>query len=875
MKLIYNAGFTSDEIGMYRNLILINIVECAKNLADAMEKLKIPYGFNAVEYHDDDHPRRKSVPIGRVNTSATARRKSHLDTKDKANNIPLNDQEITQISIKESFSDLKQDEEEGKRLAKPYSKAEDVSRNLFCEIETTGAGQAGPAVEAAKIVKEFQVYNADLSNEKTLPKELVEAILTIWEDSGTSYFPTNEDILHIRTMTTAIYETKLKTPDGLALSIYDLGGQRSERKKWAQFFDNAQAIIFVCALSAYDQVCSEDISTNRIIEAMNVFSSICNHPLFKHIDLIVFMNKIDLFREKLEKTPISLYFPSYQGPNTFDNSAQYFIDRLIALNKYPEGKCIYPHLTWATDTSTMKKVLHSINDSLAKSNFQSLGDLAKKERERNALLFEAKTRPLVPQPVPLQPFQFCQLPRQPLVNFGIPANVNKQSKVEREAVPVAEISDDTGDGEKTSDRRSRTDVVPVPIKIDFDFDLHGFKIHDQFLWNLNETEITPEIYAQQLCGDFRLPHVAVTEIAKSIKEQIDEFYDHSFLRPPIPAQGVLPPLLPLPPIDSLSNREEPTNSMPPEETAYIDSHSNLRVVLKIDVNIGNITVIDNVEWDINCVRNSPELFAASMCTELGLPTEFKVAITVQLYEQIQMYQKSLFVLEHPFDDSEIADEDLWYNHFLPPVTEVLRSSDQIAESGPTIITGVQPPPVTVAPAIEEKSGAARRRRLFAARVRGRNSLPDREVSRLWMTPLPVWKNGVKKPPVPRPPPAQQIAAAAVVGKRRTRQDAQLEEEEAAWRENSSAATTDGGGSVESLGASKQKKLVEWKCANCVVGIREAGLVRDGPSGLRTLCDECGLFSAKNNGAMRQVKKEETESKKSIEKPWFRYPQAIE
>ena len=47
---------------------------------------------------------------------------------------------------------------------------------------------------------------------------------------------------------------------GLDFRMVDVGGQRSERKKWIHFFDNAKAVIFIAALSDYDLVLVEDPS---------------------------------------------------------------------------------------------------------------------------------------------------------------------------------------------------------------------------------------------------------------------------------------------------------------------------------------------------------------------------------------------------------------------------------------------------------------------------------------------------------------------------------------------------------------------------------------------------------------------------------------
>ena len=46
--------------------------------------------------------------------------------------------------------------------------------------------------------------------------------------------------------------------------MFDVGGQRSQRKKWIHCFDDVDCVLFVVALSEYDQVLSEDSSVNRM-----------------------------------------------------------------------------------------------------------------------------------------------------------------------------------------------------------------------------------------------------------------------------------------------------------------------------------------------------------------------------------------------------------------------------------------------------------------------------------------------------------------------------------------------------------------------------------------------------------------------------------
>ena len=49
--------------------------------------------------------------------------------------------------------------------------------------------------------------------------------------------------------------------------MFDVGGQRSERKKWIHCFENVTSIIFCVALSEYDQVLLEESSQVGVADA--------------------------------------------------------------------------------------------------------------------------------------------------------------------------------------------------------------------------------------------------------------------------------------------------------------------------------------------------------------------------------------------------------------------------------------------------------------------------------------------------------------------------------------------------------------------------------------------------------------------------------
>lgn len=76
--------------------------------------------------------------------------------------------------------------------------------------------------------------------------------------------PTEQDILRTRVKTTGIVEVHFSFKN-LNFKLFDVGGQRSERKKWIHCFEDVTAIIFCVAMSEYDQVLHEDETTVRIL----------------------------------------------------------------------------------------------------------------------------------------------------------------------------------------------------------------------------------------------------------------------------------------------------------------------------------------------------------------------------------------------------------------------------------------------------------------------------------------------------------------------------------------------------------------------------------------------------------------------------------
>ncbi|KAL9545006.1 hypothetical protein PS6_008460 [Mucor atramentarius] len=218
-----------------------------------------------------------------------------------------------------------------------------------------------------------------------LGHELVEAIASLWDDQGvqdyfdsilrigqSNYMPSDQDVLRSRVKSTGITETTFVI-ESLTYRMFDVGGQRSERKKWIHCFENVTALVFLVAISEYDQVLFEDESVNRLQESLTLFDSICNSRWFIKTSIILFLNKIDLFAEKLPRSPLGDYFSDYKGGDNYDAACQYLLQKFISLNTRADTKQIYTHLTCATETKQIKFVMNAINDILVHDNLRNVG----------------------------------------------------------------------------------------------------------------------------------------------------------------------------------------------------------------------------------------------------------------------------------------------------------------------------------------------------------------------------------------------------------------------------------------------------------------------------------------------------------------------
>ncbi|KAF8139807.1 heterotrimeric G protein alpha subunit 4 [Boletus edulis] len=189
--------------------------------------------------------------------------------------------------------------------------------------------------------------------------------------------PTNQqeqDIVQCRARTIGITETTFLLKDHEMLMV-DVGGQKSERRKWIHCFQDVTSILFLVSLSGYDQCLVEDRDANQMQDAMTIWDSICHSQWFKQTSIILFLNKDDLFRKKIIHSDIKNFFPDFEGEAKDAKAGRDYFRKRFSRLAQKAGRSkereIYIHVTTATDTAMLRVVMAAVEASFSESILKS------------------------------------------------------------------------------------------------------------------------------------------------------------------------------------------------------------------------------------------------------------------------------------------------------------------------------------------------------------------------------------------------------------------------------------------------------------------------------------------------------------------------
>uniref|UniRef100_A0A0N4ZB70 Guanine nucleotide-binding protein subunit alpha n=1 Tax=Parastrongyloides trichosuri TaxID=131310 RepID=A0A0N4ZB70_PARTI len=185
------------------------------------------------------------------------------------------------------------------------------------------------------------------------------------------YIPTNQDILYCRKASRGITEHYFEIKK-IPFMFIDVGGQRSQRQKWFQCFQDITAMLFMVASSEYDQVIYEDRRTNRLVESRSIFETIVNNKCLENAGIILFLNKTDILREKLPQSDIRKYFADFDGDHLKLSDVQCFIVDKFEKTRRNRYRPFFYHFTTAIDTENIRRVFRDCRETILEINLKML-----------------------------------------------------------------------------------------------------------------------------------------------------------------------------------------------------------------------------------------------------------------------------------------------------------------------------------------------------------------------------------------------------------------------------------------------------------------------------------------------------------------------
>ncbi len=170
------------------------------------------------------------------------------------------------------------------------------------------------------------------------------------------YVPTVTDALQLRVVTTSITETAFTLED-VNFRMIDVGGQRNERRKWIHCFSGVTALIFMTAVDEYDMVLTEDETVKRMHESLMLFDDLVNSEWFRDVPVLLFLNKIDLLRAKLERgVHPGVLFADYKGGCNYEKALEFIEKKFRVLAKQRDAGKLFAHATCAVDSQQIRVV---------------------------------------------------------------------------------------------------------------------------------------------------------------------------------------------------------------------------------------------------------------------------------------------------------------------------------------------------------------------------------------------------------------------------------------------------------------------------------------------------------------------------------------
>lgn len=111
------------------------------------------------------------------------------------------------------------------------------------------------------------------------------------------------------------------------------------------------------------------------MEAIHLFTEILNSNWFTDTPIVLFLNKCDLFAEKLKRVPLNVLFPKYSGSSSYQTACEFLCREFVKRRGNP-NKVIHIHVVSAVQVDLIKTAMDSVKKMLIESSLGMAGLMA-------------------------------------------------------------------------------------------------------------------------------------------------------------------------------------------------------------------------------------------------------------------------------------------------------------------------------------------------------------------------------------------------------------------------------------------------------------------------------------------------------------------
>lgn len=215
---------------------------------------------------------------------------------------------------------------------------------------------------------------------ETLPQLFLESVKNFknfptW--GGKKWLPNDVEILMNRNRTIGVSKSTFRVKKHL-FEVIDVGGQKSQRTKYINLFNDINQILFIAAISDYNLKLWEDPEEDRLQDSLRLFGRVASKKQWEKVSLVLFLNKKDEFIRKYSEERIPLpvlhggIYPKppkleeeEKGDENFSKAIEWFTSLYVHQLAVGRVEKDFVHLTVATDVKLMDVIIKRLITKIA------------------------------------------------------------------------------------------------------------------------------------------------------------------------------------------------------------------------------------------------------------------------------------------------------------------------------------------------------------------------------------------------------------------------------------------------------------------------------------------------------------------------------